>query len=133
MLFRSATEARECRTREALTAIRMLDPSNHHERRTTFENAWNIADAALAASGPCPHAAEVERLTATNHEIAGTLTEIVIERNALRGELAEARKLCGEVALSIEANSHYTQDEDLRTVLHDASIRLRATAKGRER
>ena len=59
--------------------------------------------------------------------------EIVIERNALRGELAEARKLCGEVALSIEANSHYTQDEDLRTVLHDASIRLRATAKGRER
>ena len=91
------------------------------------------AKAALAASGPCPHAGEVERLELTNHEIAGTLTEIVIERNALRGELAEARKLCGEVALSIEANSHYTQDEDLRTVLHDASIRLRATAKGRER
>ena len=34
----AATEARECRTREALTAIRMLDPSNHHERRTTFDS-----------------------------------------------------------------------------------------------
>ena len=60
-------------------------------------------------------------------------SEFIAASNALRGELAEARKLCGEVALSIEANSHYTQDEDLRTVLHDASIRLRATAKGRER
>ena len=114
-----AAEAQACGLRGALTAIRMLDPSNHHERRTTFENAWNIADATLAASGPCPHqlqlgkleveivelrqreaelieksekwraasekgAAEVEQLKATNHEIAGTLTEIVIERNALR-------------------------------------------------
>ena len=134
-----AAESQACRMREALTAIRMLDPSNHHERRTTFENAWNIADATLAASGPCPHqlqlgkleveivelrqreaelieksekwraasekgAAEVEQLKATNHEIAGTLTEIVIERNALRGELAEARKLCKRAEIVIEKN-----------------------------
>ena len=72
------------------------------------------AKAALAASEPCQHAGEVERLKATNHEIAGTLTEIVIERNVLRGDLAEARKLCGEAREWIKfiADAHSAKPDD---------------------
>jgi hypothetical protein len=88
------------------------------------------AKAALAASGPCPHAAEVERLTATNHEIAGTLTEIVIERNALRGELAAAQRLCGEAAPHIGRIGHGPNSPTSREY-DDLAARLRA-AEGRE-
>lgn len=49
----------------------------------------------------------------------------------LTADLAALRKECGEIALSIEANSHYSQHEGFREVLHDATGKLWAMEKGK--
>ena len=113
-----------CRMREAL--------ERNHEWHLTQDDCepyqeselWEVNTSALSNPVPkCEHAVEAERLKATNHEIAGTLTEIVIERNALREELSEARKLCGEAAKHLEHIPLTLADLNL-------AARLRAAAKG---
>ena len=93
-----AAEAANCRMREALTEIRMLDPSNHHERRATFENAWDIADKALASTAPCPHEAK----------------------------LATAWRLCGEAARRLVHFEDDQEDEALVAELQAPGLEVGA-------
>ena len=103
-------EAAACRMREAFTAILRITIdllSDNPGPKDSFSlfDITKLSNAALSATAPCPHAAEVGRL----------------------------RKLCGEAAGEIEILANYRRGysrEKLAERNYDLATRLRAAKKG---